>query len=256
METKIKIHKEPELKNPILIEGLPGIGNVGRVCAGYLIDKLDGEKVADIVSPHFLPLVALDENAEAHMLKNSIYHCKGDKDQDLLILTGDTQSVSGEGHYDVCSKVMEFADKMNVKEIITIGGFSTDEEPDEPSVVGAVTDKKLIKEYKNYDIKFDEDKPVGTIVGSTGLLLGMAKDMGMKGLTLMGETMGFPLITDPKAADAILNVLIDILDLDVDLEKLEKAVEEMEGQIKKTEKIHRKMMQSQKKSSNNMKYIG
>ncbi|VVB59209.1 Uncharacterised protein [uncultured archaeon] len=32
--------KVPALKNPILIEGLPGIGYIGRNAAGYLLDEL------------------------------------------------------------------------------------------------------------------------------------------------------------------------------------------------------------------------
>lgn len=256
MKTKINVLKDVDLEDAIFIEGLPGIGNVGRVSVGYLIDQLDAEKIAEITSPYFLPLVVLDENSEAHMLKNSIYHCERKDGKDLLLLTGDTQSVSGEGHYEICQKVIDFAKENKVSEIITIGGFSTDNEPDKPRVLGAVTDKELIKEYEDYDIEFDEDKPVGTVVGSTGLLLGMAKDNDIKGLTLMGETMGFPLVTDPKAADSVLNNLVDILDLDVDLGKLEDAVEEMEQQIKKTEKIHRKMVQSKKKSDDTVKYIG
>ncbi len=32
--------KKPKLNNPILIEGLPGIGNVGKVAVDFLIEEL------------------------------------------------------------------------------------------------------------------------------------------------------------------------------------------------------------------------
>jgi len=35
-----KFSKPLKLKNPILIEGLPGIGNVGKIAIDYIIDNL------------------------------------------------------------------------------------------------------------------------------------------------------------------------------------------------------------------------
>ena len=34
------IGKKPKLNNPIFVEGLPGIGNVGKVAVDFLIDEL------------------------------------------------------------------------------------------------------------------------------------------------------------------------------------------------------------------------
>lgn len=48
------VYKEkPELKNPILIEGLPGVGNVGKLAAEHLIDEIGAKKFADIYSTDF-----------------------------------------------------------------------------------------------------------------------------------------------------------------------------------------------------------
>ncbi|MFH1420865.1 MAG: proteasome assembly chaperone family protein [Candidatus Aenigmatarchaeota archaeon] len=255
MKTEIKILKKlPKMKNPILIEGLPGVGNVGRVCAGYLISELKAEKFAELVSPHFLPLVVLDSNSVTHVLKNEFYYCKSKK-QSLIILTGDSQSISGEGHYEIAHTALEFAKSLGVKQVITIGGFVT-EQPSK--VVGAVSEKSLLNKYKKFNITFGKSHPVGTIVGASGLFCGMAKDYKMDGICLMGETIGFPLITDPKAADRVLQTLKSMLKLNVDLKKLEKAVKEMNEQIKKTEHIHRKMLEdtSKPESKEQMKYIG
>jgi len=45
-----KQYEEPELENPILVSGLPGIGNVGKITADYFIEKLKMKKMADIFS--------------------------------------------------------------------------------------------------------------------------------------------------------------------------------------------------------------
>ena len=50
IETTIKILEKPKMKNPILVEGLPGIGNVGRVAVGYLVAELKMVKIAELYS--------------------------------------------------------------------------------------------------------------------------------------------------------------------------------------------------------------
>ena len=41
------IKKKPKLNNPILIEGLPGIGNVGKLAVEHLIDSINAKKFAE-----------------------------------------------------------------------------------------------------------------------------------------------------------------------------------------------------------------
>lgn len=256
METYIKIIENVKLKKPILVEGLPGIGNVGRVAAGYIISELKMKKFAELYSPHFLPLVVIHENSITHMLKCEFYYYRGKKN-DLIILTGDTQSISPEGHYDICEKIVNFSQKYGVKELITLGGFAEGTEVQEPRVIGAVNDKKLIKKYEKYDIDFGKQHTIGTVVGASGLLLGLGGLNGMEGLCLMGETLDLPMLTDPKAADKILRVLLKILDLNIDLTKLEKTIKEMEQKIRKTETVYKKMLQQMpKKGDEQVRYIG
>jgi uncharacterized protein (TIGR00162 family) len=239
-----------------MVEGLPGIGNVGRVAVGYLISELKMKKFADLYSPSFLPLVLLQSDSVATMLKCEFYYYRG-KERDIVVLTGDTQSISPEGHYEICHQILQFAAKLGIKEIITLGGFAEGQEVAEPRVIGAVNDKDLKKRYEKFGIDFSNEHPIGTIVGASGLLIGMGKIHGIDGLCLMGETLGMPLITDPKAADAVLHVLVKVLGLKVDMSKLERTIKEMEEKIEKTDKIHKKMLQDiSKPKGDDIKYIG
>ena len=45
--------KKPQLKNPILVEGLPGIGNVGKVAVDFMVDELKAKKIAEFSSYTF-----------------------------------------------------------------------------------------------------------------------------------------------------------------------------------------------------------
>lgn len=255
MQTKINVLEKVKLKSPVLIEGLPGIGNVGRVAAGYLISELKMKKFAELYSQHFLPLVILQEGGIASLLKCEFYY---HKPRNLIVFTGDTQSISPEGHYSFCEAVLDFSQKLGVKDIITLGGFAEGKPVSEPRVIGSVNDKSLLKKYGKYGIDFGKEHPVGTIVGASGLLLGLGRLRGINGLCLMGETFGLPLMTDPKAADRVLHVLTKILGLKVDLSKLEKTINEMEERIQKTEKIHKKILEQIPKQSRDdqIRYIG
>ncbi len=254
METHVKIIKKPRLKKPLLIVGLPGIGNVGRVAAGYLVNEMKMEKFAELYSQYFLPLVVMHDDSVAHILRCELYYIKRKKN-DLVVLTGDTQSVSPEGHYVICQKILEFASQLGVKDIITIGGFAEGKVVDDPKVIGAVNDKSLVKKYEKSGIDFGVEHSVGTIVGASGLLIGMASLYGMNGLCLMGETVGLPMMTDPKSAEKVLEVLKKTISLDVDLKKLEKTIKVMEKKIQKTEEIHKQMLETVQKEDQ-IKYIG
>jgi uncharacterized protein (TIGR00162 family) len=255
MQTWVNYIEKVKLKSPIMIEGLPGIGNVGRLSAGYLVSELKMKKFAELYSPNFHPIVVLHEDSALSLLKCEFYYHKGR--QDLIVVTGDTQSVTPEGHYDICEKIIDVAERMGAKTVITLGGFAEGKPVDEPHVIGAVSNSHLIKKYSKFGIDFGKKHPIGVILGASGLLVGMAKLRGMDGLCLMGETLGMPMTTDPKVSDRVLRVVSSITGLKLDLSKLENTIKEMEERIKKTDVIHKKMIEeSSKNSTKSPRYIG
>ena len=51
-----------KLDDAILLEGLPGVGNVGKLAAMHLIDELKAKKCMEIYSSHFPPQVLIDDD--------------------------------------------------------------------------------------------------------------------------------------------------------------------------------------------------
>jgi hypothetical protein len=256
LETKIFMENKPKLKNPICLVGLPGIGNIGRIAIGYMVHMLKAKKFAELYSPYFFPFVMVHNNL-IHTLKNEFYFVKG-KDHDLILLIGDCQTYDPKGHYEVAGKILEFVKGLGCKFIITVGGFGTGKVSEKLNVYGAATEQETIKEYKNYGINFDISGQIGTIVGASGLLVGLSKIYGIKGLVLLGETTGFPIMTDPTAAESVLNVLEKVLKIKIDLTKLDEKVKAMHEFIKKLEDIQKQaidQMQKEKKPEE-LKYIG
>lgn len=244
MVTKIIEIERPKLKNPLFIQGLPGIGHVGRIAAGYLAEEIKAKKFAELISSHFMPFVLLHETSETHLLKYEFFYWKAKKKEqrDLIIMVGDMQSIDPEGHYEIAEEVLKYLKELGVKEAITLGGLNVGEIIESPKVIGASNDVELIKKYKDYGIEFAAGIRAGTIIGAAGLLLGLGKYYGIKGICLLGETAGIPIIPDHRSAEAVLNILLKILNLKIDLSKLKKRVKEMENFVKKVEEIHRKAL--------------
>jgi len=72
----VRFLKKPEdvrLENPVFIEGLPGIGHVGKLVADHLVNELRAEKVVEIYSHYFPPQVMVLEDGTIRMPKNEVY---------------------------------------------------------------------------------------------------------------------------------------------------------------------------------------
>ena len=222
------VAKVPKLRNPILIEGLPGIGNVGKLAVEHLIDSIDAKKFADLYSKDFPPQVFINPDGTTELVKNEFYYWKAAKknQRDIVLLTGDYQGLSSHGQYELVEKILDIAEELGVKEMFTLGGYGLGQEIKNPKVLCATTDKYLVKKMKKYGAIFKKNEPGGGIVGASGLLLGLGKLRGFKGTCFMGETPGY--LVDPKSAKAVLRILMKITNIDVNLAALEKKAKEIE----------------------------
>lgn len=264
-ETKIICEEKPKLNNPVLVVGLPGIGNVGRMSVGYLVHELKAKKFAELYSPYFFHFVMIHDDM-VHVLRNEFYYYNG-KERDVIFLIGDCQAFDPKGHYEVAGKILDFAKELGCREIVAIGGFATgkpmkmegDKAAPKPKVLGAASDVKVSKDYEKYGIDFKIAGEIGTIVGATGLIVGLSKMHGIKGLCLLGETSGFPIITDPNAAEAVLVVLQKIIGTKADVSKLHEKVNDMHEFLKKMEELQHealKQMKPPQKKNEELRYIG
>ena len=247
-EASVVYYKRPRLKEPILIEGLPGVGNVGKLAAEHLIDEIKAKKFAEIYSNDFPPQVLIDDNGIIKLVRNELYYWRGDKH--LIILVGDYQGLSSRGQYMLAEAVLDIAQKYGTKMIYTLGGYGTGMDVEKPRVTGAATDKELVKELKKHGVNF-KDEPGGGIIGASGLLLGLGKLRGMRGACLMGETSGY--IVDPNSAREVTKVLMKLLGIDISLAKLDEKADEVK---KITERIKSLERSAESEEREDLRYIG
>lgn len=258
-EIVVKIKNEPELDNAILIEGLPGVGNVGKLAVEHLVDEIEAEKLADIYSIYFPPQVLVDDDGVSKLVKNELYFKKSvnEDKNDLIILTGDYQGMTPQGQYKLTDKILTLADEKGVEKIISLGGYGQGETVDEPRVLGAATDPKLVEVMKEHDVTFSKEHPSSGIVGASGLLLGLGKEMhDIDAICLMGETSGY--FVDPGAAQAVLEILADYIGLTLDYDELEDKAEEVESLTSKVKDMDMsgQMQQETGTGKEDLSYIG
>lgn len=244
-------YKRPRLTNPILIGGLPGIGNVGKIAAEYLVEKLKMERLADVFSQYLPPQVFIDDDGVVKLARNSLYYKKIAGKSDLLVLVGDFQGTTQEGQYEISHFILELAKKLNVSFVYTLGGYSTGKIVETPRVLGAVTNTEILETLQDNGVVFPKGEPGGGIVGSAGVMLGLGKEVfSLNGACLMGETSGY--FADPKGAKEIVRVLKGILGLKIDLSDLEERSKQIE-QI--TEKMQEDV-QSKVTQKDDLGYFG
>jgi len=246
------IGNKPKLKNPILIEGLPGIGNVGKLAVEHLIDMIKAKKFAEIYSKDFPPQVFIDTDGTVKLVNNEFYYWQSKKknQRDLVLLTGDYQGLSSQGQYELVNVILDIIENMGVKEMFTLGGYGLGHDITKPKVLCATTNKNLVKKMKDYGAIFKKDEPGGGIIGASGLLLGLGKLRGFEGVCLMGETPGY--LVDPKSAKAVLKILAKITNVDVNLSRLEEKAKEIEVIAQQL----RDMETGAKEKPDDLKYIG
>jgi uncharacterized protein len=214
--------------DPILIEGLPGIGQVGKLVAEYMIHMLGAKKIGEIHSIYFPPQVLLDEHGTARLPKNDLFYYESEN-RHIIFLVGDFQSTSNEGHYLLADQYVDIAGELKVKRIYTLGGFGVGHLVAEPRVIGAVNKPEIRGELEAAGVIFDRDQQGSGIIGAAGLMLGIAALQGIDAVCLMGETSGY--LVDPMAATNVLAMLTKLIDVPVDPTQLNVRATEMEKAI-------------------------
>ncbi len=237
MDSIVVVYKErPRLREPIFVEGLPGVGNVGKLAAEHLVDQLKAVKFVEMFSKYFPPQVLVNDTGIIRLVSNEMYYVsRPDARNDIVIMTGDYQGLTPEGQYELSDKTLQVLRDLRVKRIYTLGGYGLGKMIEKPRVLGAATDPELVEELRGHGVTFSKGEPGSGIVGASGLLLGLGNLYGMRSACLMGETSGY--FVDPKGAQAVLEILAKILGVTIEFAALEEKAEQIEQITSKLKEV-------------------
>ncbi|MFQ5815109.1 MAG: PAC2 family protein [Candidatus Hydrothermarchaeaceae archaeon] len=231
---------KPVTRNPRLIQGLLGVGQVGLLAVGQLITGLQAKKLADVYSSDFLypgssiPGVVYGGDGIVELGKDEIYY---DDKNDLFLLTGLYQGTNPRGYYDFANALLDMCDEFGIKEIYTLGGFGIGQPVAQPNVRAVLADKNTARLIKGRGVSLEvataSEGSLG-VTGLAGLLVPMAMKNGIAAACLLGETHGsYP---DPKSAKASLLKLTEILEIKIPTPELDEQIKNMETEMAKLEK--------------------
>lgn len=230
MMDEIKYYKSVDLKNPVMIAGWPGMGNVALGVVEILRAKLKPVKIAEIKID---PMIALDavavENGVAKLPappKNTFY---ASRHPDLIIFEGEAQ-VPGQSGLVLLDKVLDVAAKLKVKMIYTGAAFPTPMSfKDAPAVYGTVNRKALADHFYKYGIS---PMTAGHISGLNGLLLGFAHERKIDAACLLATMPQYAIgLPNPKASAAILQTLSKIIGFSMRLDDLNAYIKDIDGKM-------------------------
>jgi len=231
---------KPKLSNPIFIEGLPGIANVGKIAVDFLVEELKAKKLCSFYSHSFPHSVFVNEKNLVEMPKIEIYYKKFNgkngkksKARDLLLLTGDVQPIDEASCYGFSEEVLKLAQDFGSKEIITTGGIGLQNIPEKPKVYATSNSKDFLKTFdkKNLKVKTDIFGVVGPIMGASGVLVGLANRYNLDAAALLAETFGHQMYLGIKGAKEILQVLDKRYKLKIDIKRLGQEIIEIENEV-------------------------
>jgi len=248
----VRLYKEPELENPVLIAGWPGIGNVGIIAVDTLRGVLRAEEFGEIEPwDFFYPKKILIRNGELKDLEfpsNKFYFKKTEK-RDLIFFIGEEQPTEegrayaeGRRAYQMANLVLDVALKLGCQRAYTSGAaVAPIHHTMKPKVWAVPNTEALIDELRDYEntilmSDIEGRKGQGNITGLNGLLLGVAKKRGLEAICIMGEIpiylQGLPL-PYPQASKSVLEVLTASLGVRIEMGEIIELVERSEREVEK-----------------------
>jgi len=236
---RVREKTDVSLDEPMLVEGLPGVGLVGKIATDLIVDQFDMEYVASIDADGIPRVAIYDEDKRGIEPPVRIY---ADEERDLLALQSDVP-VSRTAAVDFADSVTNWLTDVDATPLYLSGLPIEDQTPDEiPDIYGIATGNaaSLLDEQ---DIPLPPER--GVVGGPTGALLNRAAETHLDAVGLVVESD--PQFPDPTAANRLItNGIEPITGVSVNTDELVDRAEEIREQ---KEKLAQRMQQAGEEES-------
>ena len=242
MSNEFTLSREPDLRDPSLIIGLPDVGYVGLRTIDYLKSKLGAEEFGHIEPRRFstVPWVSVKNGVieDLELLRNGFSFWKNTSGGNDLVVFRSEQPTARP--YEYVEAILDVAQHVGVRRVYIVGSFGavgvTHEEP--LAVLGVVNMAHLTELLVESGVQpYPQYKGIGTIHSS---FLWFAKERKLEGVGLWSPMphyiarLPFPWSNYPGASLCIIEKLNAMEGLRVDtgdLESLSKRTGEEMGKI-------------------------
>ncbi len=214
---RISVHSEVELDEPMLVEGMPGVGLVGKITADHLVETLDMTQHATCYCEG-LPRVAVYNEGDRRV--GQPVRIYADEERDLLVLQSDVP-VSPQVSPEFATCLTGWFAENDVTPILLSG---LPEEKDGLPEMYGIGNGRGAELLEDHDI--DPPRESGLITGPTGAILSESCEQGLDAIGLVVQAnKQFP---DPEAARVLLvDAIENLADIEVETETLVEQAEEI-----------------------------
>lgn len=228
------------VKNPVIIEGFPGIGLVGSIATEFLVEHLNAKEVGYIRGKGVPPMVAIHGGKLSRPM--GIYYSES---KNLLIF----HFISGAPgkEWELAEMIIDIANKTKAKEVISLESVGV------PGPVGTNSNNYFYSDIKESEKKLEKlgakKLENGIVMGVTSVLMASPK---LPLTCIFGETHSK--LPDSKAAAGVLEALNGYLGLKIDTKPLLKSAEEFEKKLKTLIESSKKVQKTN--VDNTLSYLG
>lgn len=248
---ELRFLKKPEMANPRMLVGLPGMGMVARTTVNYFMESLKPELFADIPMPYLSPSMTFFEKGLVVPIDRDISPFKFyySQKENIILFSGDIQFGNIIKDNELAERIVEAAALCGVDTIYTVIATHIQRYVEEPEVFGLATSPELLRFLGSKGVKTADGSL--RISGVNGLVIEYAQRKGIKGIALLSET-AFPEALDIKACHAGIKKVSELLGISIDLGRLETEAKKFDEGFKK----YLKDIQEKKRKEEDLGYIG
>jgi len=240
---RVRTKTEFDLDDPVLVEGLPGVGLVGKIATDHLVDVFEMEYVASVDCQN-IPRVAVYEEGRRDVLPPVRLYA--DEERDLLALQSDVPLARDTGG-DFADCITAWLADNDATPLYLSGLPVQDLDPAEIPDVFGIASGSAVERLDDEGIDTPPER--GLVGGPTGALVNRAAEEGLDAAGLVVESD--PQFPDPAAAKRLLDGAIGPLaGVDVPTDDLVERAEEIREQ---KERLAKRMQEAEEEESTQAK---
>jgi uncharacterized protein len=233
---EIKLTKKVDLKDYVLIEGFPGIGLVGTIAAGYLVEKRKMEPIGYVCSDKFPPMTTIHQGRP--YLPARLYI---DPKKKICVILAEFV-IPSDLVFRLAGEILEFAKANGIRQIVSLAGMTSAKVGAVPRIYAITSNDETAKYLKGKGIELIQE---GVTTGVSGVLIAQCAVENFPAMSLLAESRyGYP---DPRAASLLLEQLNGLFGTLVDTKALlgeadvvEEKMHRMLDQLKKVKTTYKK----------------
>ena len=198
----------------MIVEAVPGVGNVGKIVVDALVAKHPSRTVGWILHPDFPPHATLGDDFLIEPPRLDIKTILLKDGSTIVAVTGIMQPMTAAGQYEVAESILGLASQSRATRLLVLAGLAS--EPDCRAIHVICSDRKLRGVLEKDDIEVSRDQPNQGMIGIAGMVLSLSTTLGVPSVGIVAETMGAS--SDVLAADRMAKWIEQAFEVPLDLD--------------------------------------